>query len=95
MFQSYLQPAIVDAYDKMEAAGFAFGLVAVFKDTYLTIRFIQKTVQTMQEHKEERDRIILRFDVQVHRLNGLSMLFCDPKSNRLDHELLERFQNVR
>ncbi|KAH8170863.1 serine threonine protein kinase [Sarocladium implicatum] len=73
----------------MEPASFAFGLITVFKDTYLTIKFIRNTVRTLKGFEGEQEQMAIKFNVQILFLRNLSRIFCAADSNEVDFELLE------
>ncbi|KAF3808238.1 hypothetical protein GCG54_00006856 [Colletotrichum gloeosporioides] len=71
----------------MDPFSVAVGVVAVFKDTYITVKFIKKTVQTMKGHADEQSELLTRYTIQIYRLRNLSRLFSD--GNTVDMKLLE------
>ncbi|KAL2674012.1 hypothetical protein Neosp_012458 [[Neocosmospora] mangrovei] len=73
----------------MEPAGLAFGVIAIFKDTYLTAKFIENTIKTIKVYNDEQSRMVTRFTVQIYRLKNLSRLFRAADGNSVDMKLLE------
>ncbi|CAF3543479.1 unnamed protein product [Fusarium graminearum] len=72
----------------MEPASLAFGVVAIFKDTYLTAKFITNTLHTIKNHHEEQGRMITQFTVQIYRFKNLSRLFRAADGNKIDVKIL-------
>lgn len=79
----------------MDPASLAFGLVAVFKDTYLTIKFIRNTIQSLKGYQGEQRQLLTHFDVQLCLLKNLSRLFRAANDNQVDFELLATVPDVR
>ncbi|KAI8161498.1 hypothetical protein K4K49_001745 [Colletotrichum sp. SAR 10_70] len=73
----------------MEPVGLAVGVVSAFKEAYLTIKFIRKTIQSIKGHEKEQSKLLLRYNAQIFRLKGLSRLFCADDGNLVDMNLLE------
>ncbi|KAF4610371.1 hypothetical protein G7Y89_g15747 [Cudoniella acicularis] len=77
----------------MDPASFAFSVVAVFKDAYLTAKFIRKTVNSIKGHRGEQEKAVTRLTVQIYRLKNLSRLFRGVDGNKVDMQLLETVPN--
>ncbi|PNP84103.1 hypothetical protein FNYG_02791 [Fusarium nygamai] len=73
----------------MEPASLTFGVVAIFKDTYLTAKFIRNTIRTIKGYHGEQSQMITHFTVQIYRLKNLSRLFRANDGNKVDMTLLE------
>ncbi|KAF5573699.1 hypothetical protein FPCIR_13873 [Fusarium pseudocircinatum] len=73
----------------MEPASLAFGVVAIFKDTYLTAKFIRNTIRTIKGYYGEQSQMTTHFTVQIYRLKNLSRLFRANDGNKVDMTLLE------
>lgn len=78
----------------MEAAGLALGVVAVFKDAYLTAKFIRNTVQSINDYHSEQSQLVTHYTVQIYRLKNLSRLFRAADGNTVDMKLLETVPEV-
>ncbi|KAF4433975.1 hypothetical protein CGCF415_v007144 [Colletotrichum fructicola] len=73
----------------MEPVGLALGVVSVFKDAYLTAKFIRNTIQSIKGYEAEQSQLLMRYNVQIYRLKNFSRLFRDADSNVVDMKLLE------
>ncbi|KAI8652494.1 hypothetical protein NCS57_01313500 [Fusarium keratoplasticum] len=73
----------------MDPASLAFGVIAIFKDTYLTAKFIETTIKTIKIYHDEQSRMVMHFTVQIYRLKNLSRLFRAADGNSVDMTLLE------
>ncbi|KAJ2893573.1 hypothetical protein MKZ38_008445 [Zalerion maritima] len=78
----------------MDGLSAAFGLVALFKDVYLTAQFIQNTARTLRAHEKEYSGIILEFQIQVFRYKNLSRLFRKQDGNVVDIAMLTAVEKV-
>jgi len=78
----------------MDPASAAFGVVALFKDIYLTTQFIKRTVVTIKEHEKEYAAMALEFEVQMFRFKNLSRLFRGPDGNTVDATILKSMTEV-
>jgi hypothetical protein len=79
----------------MEPAGLTFGVIAVFKDAYLTAKFIRNTIRSMKGYHGEQAQLVMHFTVQIYRLKNLSRLFRAADGNKVDMKLLETVPDVR
>ncbi|RYP46713.1 hypothetical protein DL768_007121 [Monosporascus sp. mg162] len=73
----------------MDPASITFGVIAVFKDTYLTAKFIRNTARAIKGYHGEQSQLVMHFTVQIYRLKNLSRLFRAADGNRVDMTLLE------
>ncbi|KAI8184714.1 hypothetical protein K4K51_012255 [Colletotrichum sp. SAR 10_75] len=73
----------------MEPVGLALAVVSVFKDAYLTAKFIRNTIQSIKGYEAEQSQLLMRYNVQIYRLKNFSRLFRDADSNVVDMKLLE------
>ncbi|KAF6815285.1 serine threonine protein kinase, partial [Colletotrichum sojae] len=73
----------------MDPASLALGVVAIFKDTYVTAKFIKKTIQSINGYQAEQSSLVMRYTVQIYRLKNLSRLFRAADGNTVDLRLLE------
>ncbi|KAJ4213184.1 hypothetical protein NW759_011028 [Fusarium solani] len=73
----------------MDPASLAFGVIAIFKDTYLTAKFIENTIKTIKIYHDEQSRMVMHLTVQIYRLKNLSRLFRAADGNSVDMTLLE------
>jgi len=78
----------------MDPASAAFGVVALFKDTYLTVQFIKNVAQTIRQHEEEYTDLLLDFEVQIFRFKNLSRLFRRTDGNVIDTDILDAVHKV-
>lgn len=78
----------------MDPASAAFGVVALFKDAYLTAQFIKNTVVTIKKHEQEYAVMALEFEVQIFRFKNLSRLFRGPDGNTVDAAILQNMSEV-
>ncbi|KAE9580301.1 hypothetical protein CGMCC3_g3764 [Colletotrichum fructicola] len=79
----------------MEPVGLALGVVSVFKDAYLTAKFIRNTIQSIKGYEAEQSQLLMRYNVQIYRLKNFSRLFRDADSNVVDMKLLETVSDIR
>ncbi|KAI8250463.1 hypothetical protein K4K58_009771 [Colletotrichum sp. SAR11_239] len=73
----------------MEPASLALGVVSVFKDAYLTAKFIRNTIQSIKGYEAEQSQLVTRYNVQIYRLKNLSRLFRAADDNLVDMKLLK------
>ncbi|KAF4884242.1 hypothetical protein CGCF415_v015652 [Colletotrichum fructicola] len=73
----------------MEPIGLAVGVVSAFKEAYLTVKFIRKTIQTIRYHGDEQSKLLMHYKAQIWRMKGLSQLFCADDGNLVDMKRLE------
>ncbi|KAI8712493.1 hypothetical protein NCS52_01347700 [Fusarium sp. LHS14.1] len=73
----------------MEPASLAFGVIAVFKDAYLTAKFIENTIKTFKIYHDEQSQMVTHLTVQIYRLKNLSRLFRAADGNSVDMKLME------
>lgn len=78
----------------MEPVGLALGVVSVFKDAYLTAKFIRNTIQSIKGYEAEQSQLLMRYNVQIYRLKNFSRLFRDADGNVVDMKLLETVSDV-
>lgn len=78
----------------MDPASLAFGVIAIFKDTYLTAKFIENTIKTIKIYHNEQSRMVMHLTVQIYRLKNLSRLFRAADGNSVDMTLLETVPDV-
>lgn len=88
------QLAIAATGHIMDPASLALGVVAVFKDTYLTAKFIRNTVQSIKGYQAEQSQMVMHYTVQIYRLKNLSRLFRAGDGNTVDMQLLETVPQV-
>lgn len=80
---------------KMEPFSVALGVVSVFKDAYLTAKFIRNTIQSIKGYEAEQSQLVTRYNVQIYRLKNLSRLFRAADDNLVDMKLLKTVPDVR
>ncbi|KAM0421122.1 hypothetical protein ACHAPT_011014 [Fusarium lateritium] len=73
----------------MDPASLTFGVIAIFKDTYLTAKFIRNTVKSIKIYHDEQSKLVMHFTVQIYRLKNLSRLFRAADGNTIDMKLLQ------
>lgn len=78
----------------MDPASLALGVVAIFKDTYLTAKFIKNTIQSINGYQAEQSQLVMHYTVQIYRLKNLSRLFRAADGNTVDFRLLETVPKV-
>jgi hypothetical protein len=79
----------------MDPASAAFGVVALFKDAYLTAQFINNTVTTIAEHEQEYAVMALEFKVRIFPFKNLSRLFRGPDGNTVDATIVKNITGGR
>ena len=92
--RTQLSIAAANSKHEMEPASLALGVVAVFKDTYLTAKFIRNTVQSIKGYQAEQSQLVMHYTVQIYRLKNLSRLFRNADGNTVDMKLLETVPEV-
>ncbi|KAL2819585.1 hypothetical protein BDW59DRAFT_165036 [Aspergillus cavernicola] len=73
----------------MEPASLAFSVVAVFKDAYLTAKFVRATAKSIRNYRGEQEDVVVHLSVQICRLKNLSRLFRGADDNKVDMDFLE------
>lgn len=68
----------------MDGASLAVAVVGLFKDVYLTIKFVRKIWRTMKAFREDREEVALKYALQLTRLRGFWQVFNNNTSNKID-----------
>ncbi|KAI8208408.1 hypothetical protein K4K52_001393 [Colletotrichum sp. SAR 10_76] len=58
----------------MEPIGLAFGIISAFKEAYLTVKFIRKTIQTIRYHGDEQSKLLMHYKAQIWRMEVRDLL---------------------
>lgn len=72
-----------------------FTVISVFKDAYLTAKFIRNTASSIKHFRSEQSGLVIHLNVQILRLKNFSRLFRAVDGSQVDMALLETVPNVR
>ena len=78
----------------MDVASLTLAVVGLFKDAYLTIKFIYKCLSTIRRFREGHADMALRYSIQIYRLRYFWAIFTGKMDNTINIKAIDKDPNV-
>ena len=78
----------------MEVTSLTLAVVGLFKDAYLTIKFVHRCLSTIRKFRESHADMALRYGIQIHRLRWFWAAFTGKMDDTISIKAINKDPNV-
>jgi len=78
----------------MDVTSLTLAVVGLFKDAYLTIKFVHRCLLTIRRFREGHADMALRYGIQIYRLRYFWAVFTGKMDNTINIKAIDKDLNV-